>query len=117
MNRTQSTCEPTQRTHDQTLGVLCVNVGTPSSSKVRDVRRYLKQFLRDPRVIQPWWVRMVVGYMVPYLRAPYSARRYRSIWRTANEGSSDLAGSPLLFHGHALVKKLKDQLKPWCSFP
>ena len=94
----------------ETLGVMCVNVGTPSSYRRGDVRRYLQQFLRDPRVIQPWWVRLIVGYLVPYLRAPYSARRYRSIWRTTHDSEASNMGSPLLFHGRALASKLEVQL-------
>ena len=91
-------------------GVMCVNVGTPRSYRVGDVRRYLKQFLRDPRVIGPWWVRMVVGYGVPYLRAFGSAKRYRSVWRSDHNGT-DAGSSPLLFYGQELVRKLACRLK------
>ena len=42
------------------LGVLLVNLGTPDSTDVKDVRRYLKQFLSDPRIVEVprtlWWL-------------------------------------------------------------
>ncbi len=83
-------------------GVLLVNLGTPDSPSVSDVRSYLSQFLNDPRVIDiPWLLRKILvnGIIVPF-RAPKSAKIYKKLW-TAN-------GSPLLLHSkrvQALLQK------------
>ncbi len=73
-------------------GILLVNLGTPDSPAVSDVRKYLTEFLNDPRVIDiPAWKRkpLVNGIIVPF-RAPRSAKLYEKIW-------SD-KGSPLLYY-------------------
>lgn len=80
-------------------GVLLINLGTPDSPSVGDVRKYLTQFLNDPRVIDiPWLARtlLVNGIIVPF-RAPKSAKIYQKLW-TEN-------GSPLLYYGNK-VKEL-----------
>ena len=67
-----------------------MNLGSPDSTEVKDVRRYLDEFLMDERVIdKPWLLRtlLVRGIIVPF-RAPKSAEAYKSIW-TAQ-------GSPLI---------------------
>lgn len=82
-------------------GVLVVNLGTPDSPATGDVRRYLIQFLTDPRVIDiPWLPRqlLVRGIIGPF-RAPKSARTYREIWMPE--------GSPLMVHGERLVAALR----------
>lgn len=64
-------------------GVLLVNLGTPDSYAVADVRRYLREFLMDPRVIDlPFPARflLVNGVIAPF-RAAQSAEAYRSIWK------------------------------------
>jgi ferrochelatase len=84
-------------------GVLLLQLGTPDSPRVGDVRRYLREFLRDPRVIDagPLARALVHGVVAP-LRAPRSARQYRSVW-------SD-AGSPLRVHSDALHEALAREL-------
>lgn len=74
-------------------GVLLINLGTPDSPQVKDVRSYLSQFLNDPRVIDiPWlWRKILVNLIIVPFRAPKSAGIYRKLW-TAN-------GSPLLYYG------------------
>jgi len=75
-------------------GVLLLQLGTPDSPKVTDVRRYLSEFLNDPRVIDlPWLVRklLVNGIIVPF-RAPKSAKIYKELWAMSN------GESPLLTH-------------------
>jgi len=82
-------------------GVLLIQLGTPDSSSVKDVRRYLSEFLNDPRVIDiPAVARflLVNGIIVPF-RAPKSAKIYQQLW-TIN-------GSPLLFYSQSLQKKLQ----------
>lgn len=67
-----------------------MNLGSPDSTEVKDVRRYLDEFLMDERVIdKPWLLRalLVKGIIVPF-RAPKSAEAYKSIWTEL--------GSPLI---------------------
>ncbi len=73
-------------------GLLLVNLGTPAGPDTASVRRYLRQFLSDPRVIDlPAPARWALVHLViaPF-RAPRSARAYRQIWTER--------GSPLLVH-------------------
>jgi ferrochelatase len=75
-----------------TLGVLLVNTGTPAAPTSREVRRFLRRFLSDPRVIElprVLWLPLLYGLILP-LRAPRSARKYREIWQQQ--------GSPLLLN-------------------
>ena len=62
--------------------LLLVNLGTPDSPHASDVRRYLREFLSDRRVIEAprllWWL-VLNGIILPF-RAPRSARAYESIW-------------------------------------
>lgn len=68
-------------------GIILINLGSPDSTKVTDLRKYLDQFLMDERVIdKPWLFRalLVKGIIVPF-RAPKSAEAYKKIW--VDEGS------------------------------
>lgn len=73
-------------------GVVLVNLGTPDAPTASSVRRYLKQFLSDPRVVEipraVWWL-ILHGIILP-LRSGKSAAKYASIW------TGD--GSPLKVH-------------------
>src|SRR5690242_6965914 len=63
-------------------GILLMNLGSPDSCTVPAVRRYLKEFLMDERVIDyPYLLRalLVKGIIVPF-RSPKSAKAYASIW-------------------------------------
>src|SRR5438132_3381831 len=74
------------------IGVLLVNVGTPDAPTPAAVRRYLAQFLSDPRVIEiprVLWRPLLHG-VIPNVRPEKSARKYAMIW------TKD--GSPLLVH-------------------
>ena len=85
-------------------GVLLINLGTPDSPSTKDVRRYLTEFLNDPRVIDINPVGrylLVNGIIVPF-RAPRSAKLYQQIW-TSN-------GSPLLIHGQKVKERLQKKL-------
>ncbi len=67
-------------------GVLLVNLGSPDSTSVGDVRRYLNEFLMDGRVIDaPWLVRQFVVGMILINRPKESAHAYEKIW--TKEGS------------------------------
>jgi ferrochelatase len=72
---------------DDRIGVLLANLGTPDSPSPRDVRRYLKQFLWDPRVVEvprlAWW--LVLNLVILTTRPRRSARAYAKIW--TDEGS------------------------------
>ncbi|MCK4935186.1 MAG: ferrochelatase [Simkaniaceae bacterium] len=81
-------------------GVLLINLGTPVSFKPRDVKRYLKEFLLDKRVIDiPWIYRqlLVRGVIVPK-KYKESAKNYSLIWTGV--------GSPLLYYGNRVAKAL-----------
>ena len=80
--------------HDRTarIGVLLVNLGTPDAPTPAAVRRYLAEFLADPRVVEiplALW-RVILHGFVLRTRPAQSARKYAAIW------SKD--GSPLLVH-------------------
>lgn len=84
-------------------GVILMNLGSPDSTSVPDVRRYLNEFLMDERVIDsPWLVRsiLVKGIITPF-RAPKSAEAYESIW------TKD--GSPLVHITSELTKRVAER--------
>jgi len=86
------------------LGVLLVNLGTPDAPTADAVRRYLKQFLSDPRVIEiPRWIWWFVlhGYILR-VRPEQSAAAYRKIWTDQ--------GSPLLLHSMDIAGSLQEKL-------
>lgn len=85
-------------------GVLLLQLGTPDSPKTSDVRKYLREFLMDPRVIDvPYVARQIlVNGIIANFRAPKSAKLYREIWSEK--------GSPLLMHGYSLRDKLRNFL-------
>lgn len=87
-------------------GVLLVNLGTPDSPEVKDVRKYLDEFLMDGRVIDiPTFNRnlLVRGIIVPF-RSPKTAKLYKEIW--------DENGSPLLYFSEVQLAMVRDQLGP-----
>jgi ferrochelatase len=64
------------------IGVLLVNLGTPDAPDAKAVRRYLKQFLTDPRVIEKrglFWKLILNGVILP-IRSRRKARDYKRIW-------------------------------------
>ncbi len=84
--------------------ILLINLGTPDSPSTSNVRKYLTEFLNDPRVIDISAVGrffLVNGIIVPF-RSPKSAKLYRHIWTEE--------GSPLLIHAQNLSKKLQTAL-------
>jgi ferrochelatase len=85
-------------------GVLLINLGTPDSPSLKDVRSYLSQFLNDRRVIDiPWlWRKILVNVIIVPFRAPKSAHIYQKLW-TAE-------GSPLLLYSIAAQKLLQAEL-------
>ena len=95
--------------HDRSgIGVLIVNLGTPDAAEPKAVRRYLKEFLSDPRVIERnslLWKFVLNGVILP-LRSRRKARDYQKIWnRAQNE-------SPLKTITRAQAEKLAGILQP-----
>ena len=76
---------------EERLGVLMVNLGTPEAPETAAVRRYLAEFLSDPRIIElPRWLWSVLLHgVILRIRPPRSAKAYREVW-------SEEEGSPLL---------------------
>ncbi len=94
-------------THQQPdkVGVLITNLGTPDAPKKAELKRYLKEFLSDPRVVEVprliWW--MVLNLVILNIRPNRSAQAYRTVWTER--------GSPLLFHTQDQAKALKQALQ------
>ncbi|MDH1076657.1 ferrochelatase [Pseudomonas nitroreducens] len=84
--------------------LLLVNLGSPASTRVEDVRRYLDQFLMDPYVIDlPWPIRRLLVSLVLRKRPEESAHAYASIWWDD--------GSPLV----VLSRRLQEAVRPFWS--
>jgi ferrochelatase len=82
--------------------ILLTNLGSPDSTSVKDVRRYLNEFLMDERVIDvPYFGRLLLvrGIITPF-RAPKSAAKYRTIWTKE--------GPPLIVITHQLATKVAE---------
>jgi ferrochelatase len=86
-------------------GILLLNLGTPDHPDTSSVRRYLKEFLSDPRVIDipspARWL-LLNAIILPF-RSKKSAAAYQQIW-------SSTTGSPLLHHSNMLQQALSKQL-------
>ena len=85
-------------------GVLLANLGSPTSPTVPAVRRFLKDFLWDPRVVnipRPVWWLVLHGFVLPF-RPARSAKAYQKIWGDK--------GSPLIYLTRQLSEKLADKL-------
>lgn len=95
-----------RQNHQQTdcIGILLTNLGTPDTPTTRAVRKYLREFLWDPRVVEIprplWW--LILNAVVLPLRPRRAAQAYQKIW------SPD--GSPLLVHAKQQAEKLQQQL-------
>jgi protoporphyrin/coproporphyrin ferrochelatase len=85
-------------------GVLLVNLGSPDSPSVADVRRYLREFLMDGRVLDVnWLVRFcVVHFAILPLRPKQSAEAYHKIWTPS--------GSPLVVTSRNVLAKLQQRI-------
>jgi ferrochelatase len=85
-------------------GVLLVNLGSPDSTKVKDVRRYLDEFLMDERVIDiPYWKRfLLIKGIILNTRPKKSAAAYKKIWWKE--------GSPLVVISERFTKKIQENM-------
>ena len=85
-------------------GILLINLGTPQAPTVQAVRRYLREFLSDPRVVEiprpVWW--LILNLVILPFRPRRSAQRYAQIW------SGD--GSPLKAHSERQARMLRGYL-------
>ncbi len=79
---------------------MLVNLGTPDAPQTKEVRRYLREFLNDPRVIDiaPLARKALLNLIVLPTRPSKSAEAYREVWTER--------GSPLLFHSQDLTEKV-----------
>ena len=85
-------------------GILLVNLGSPDSTNVEDVRTYLREFLMDGKVIDsPWLIRkMIVELFILPKRPINSAEAYKKIWTDK--------GSPLIVYSKILQEKVQEQM-------
>ena len=85
--------------------LLVINLGTPDRPEKKDVRRYLRQFLNDHRVIDiPWLAqKLLVNFIIIPFRVANSTRLYKMLWTTE--------GSPLKVYLDRLTEKLRTRLE------
>lgn len=85
-------------------GILLCNLGTPDAPRPAELRRYLKEFLSDPRVVEIprllWWI--ILNLIILRIRPRRSAKLYQSVWTEA--------GSPLMLYSQEQVKAVKQRL-------
>lgn len=101
-----STPDPTDSHRSTKTGALLVNLGTPDAPRTPEVRRYLREFLSDPRVLDmpaPGRAALLNLIILPF-RPAKSAELYRKIW------TDD--GSPLLVFGRELAQGVQAKLGP-----
>ncbi|MEY3038718.1 MAG: protoheme ferro-lyase [Pseudomonadota bacterium] len=87
------------------VGVLLTNLGTPDAPTKQALRRYLKEFLWDPRVVEVprpiWWA--ILNLIILNVRPKRSAAAYASVWTEQ--------GSPLLIHTKAQTEAVREKLQ------
>lgn len=101
-----SSCENLQSVIAQNkTGILLAQLGTPDAPDKRSLKRYLKQFLSDKRVVEAnralWWV--ILNGIILNTRPKRSAALYKRIWKAE--------GSPLLLYTKSQVEGLKNHLR------
>ena len=95
------------RTHGQPAktGILLINLGTPNAPTRFELKRYLQEFLSDPRVVEIprviWW--LILNVVILQTRPEESAKKYAAIW-------DNKEGSPLRFHTEKQAKLLQGWL-------
>ena len=87
-------------------GVLIVNLGTPDSTKWLDIRRYLKEFLSDRRVIEvnPILWQLILNLIILNLRPSKTAKAYKEIWM------KDINMSPLMYYTKKQAEKVSNSI-------
>src|SRR5690348_15880729 len=104
--------EPPHAHGDQPrVGILLANLGTPDAPTGSALRRYLKQFLSDRRVIEIpqaiWW--LILNGIILNTRPKKSAEKYAQIWTSE--------GSPLLVHAKKQARLLQGYLSQRIASP
>ena len=93
--------------NERKIGVLLVNLGTPDSPTTSAVRRYLSEFLSDPRIVEipkiAWW--FILNIIILNIRPKKSRNLYKKIWSKE--------GSPLLVISNKIKDKLKESKKSY----
>jgi len=101
---TYQTTPEFQHGRAERVGILLVNLGTPTEPTAASVRRFLKQFLSDPRVVEYprwlWW--LILNGVILRIRPSRSAAAYRKIWTDA--------GSPLMNYSQGVAAGMQQQL-------
>ena len=87
-------------------GVLIINLGTPDSTNWFDIRKYLKEFLSDRRVIEvnPFIWQIILNIFILNLRPSKTAKAYKEIWM------KDENMSPLLYYTKKQAHKLSNSI-------
>ncbi|WP_372626517.1 ferrochelatase [Arsukibacterium sp.] len=92
-----------QHSSPDKIGVLLTNLGTPDAPTPKALKRYLKQFLSDPRVVEVprllWW--LILNGVILRIRPRRSAKAYATVFTEQ--------GSPLLFHTRAQAEAIASQ--------
>ncbi len=87
------------------IGVLITNLGTPDAPETGALRRYLREFLSDPRVVEVprfiWF--FILNLVILVIRPPRSAHAYKRVWTEE--------GSPLLVHSENQLKGIRERLQ------
>ena len=95
-----------QQSGSDRVGVLVANLGTPDGPDPASVRRFLAEFLWDPRVVEAprliWW--LALHGVILRIRPSKSSHAYRQIWTPE--------GSPLLVYSTALTRRIAEALQP-----
>ncbi len=95
----------TDQPDSRAFGVILANLGTPEAPDTSSVRRFLRQFLSDPRVVELpkplWW--LILNGVILVIRPSKSAAAYREVW------TED--GSPLMVNANAQVDALANNLR------
>ena len=88
-------------------GVLLINLGTPDSTKWWDIRKYLKEFLSDRRVIEinPVIWQIILNLFILTFRPSKTAKAYKEIWM------KDINKSPLRFYTEMQAQKLNKKMQ------
>ena len=88
-------------------GVLIINLGTPDSTSWLDIRKYLKEFLSDRRVIEvnPILWKIILNFFILTFRPSKTAKAYKKIWLKKENMS------PLRFYTISQSKKLSEEIK------
>jgi protoporphyrin/coproporphyrin ferrochelatase len=86
-------------------GLLLINLGTPDAPTTKATRKYLRQFLSDPRVVDLPFIgrQLLLNCIILPFRPKKSAQAYQQIWGPQ--------GSPLLVNSESLLKKIQTKLK------